>query len=90
MRFNESLSSSGWVDVTWSPFRRLSRNLILMCVPVLFTLALTNNALILYAFARPRRVRLRGAASVQIYYALLAAADLLALAPLAYLMIGAL
>lgn len=83
-------SSSGWEKTSWSPFKRLSKGFVPFGVPVLFTLALTNNTLLLYAFGWPRRVRLRGASSVQLYYALLAAADLLALLPFAYYMIGAL
>ena len=85
-----TVSSSGHEETTWSPLKRLSKGFVQVGVPVLFTLALTNNTLLLYAFGWPRRVRLRGAASVQLYYALLAAVDLLALVPFAYYMIGAL
>lgn len=92
MEHNETLSSSAWEATTWSPLKKMSKQFVLMCVPVLFALALVNNALVLYAFGWPRRTSLHGAASgaasVHLYYLLLAAADMLVLAPFAYFMLG--
>lgn len=85
---NETLSNSSDRETTLSPLKRLSSEFVLVCVPVLFSLSLFNNCVVLYAFGWPRRVRLRGSASVQLYCALLAAADLLVLAPFSYKFLG--
>ena len=68
--------------------RNLRKLLLTTVVPPCFFLTICSSLLILWALAGPYRVKLHGPPSVQLYYSLIAIADLLAVVVTGYSILG--
>lgn len=68
--------------------RNLRKLLVTTIVPPFFILTICSSLVILWALAGPNRVRLRGPPSVQLYYVLIAIADVFAVITTGYTILG--
>lgn len=85
---NNSTKHLSTIPSAVAELRKLRKLLLSTAVPPCFILTICSSLIILWVLAGPYRMKLQGPSSVQLYYSLIAFADLCAVVITGYSILG--